>query len=126
MLFFGDVVGGVVGGEGYLVLGDDLAGIADGGYPVDGHAGLCFACFLYGLMNVVAPHAFAAILGQQGGEAGVVTGGAVEVIGVLCLQNIALEYCDFCKISYSGVIILCKISRFRIIIGIFARKNVLL
>ena len=64
VLFLGDVIDGVVGGEGYFVLGDDLAGIANGGDPVDGHACFCLACFFHGLMHMVTPHALAAILGQ--------------------------------------------------------------
>ena len=34
---------------------------------MDGHAGLCLSCRLDCLMDMMAPHAFAAVLRQQGG-----------------------------------------------------------
>ena len=66
VLFLGDVVDSVIGGEGDTELGDDLASIADGGDPVDCHACLCLASSLHGFVDVMAPHALAAILRQEG------------------------------------------------------------
>ena len=66
VLFLGDGLYGVIGGKGYSELGDDLACIADGGDPMDGHACLRLACSLHSLVNVVSPHALATVFRQQG------------------------------------------------------------
>ena len=63
----GDGVGGVLGGEGGRELGDDLAAVAHGRDIMNGDAGFGFAGGLDGFVDVVTPHAFAAVLGQQGG-----------------------------------------------------------
>ena len=64
--FVGDGFWGVVGREGSAELGNDLACVADGSDVVDGDTGLCFAGSLHGFVDVMSPHAFSSVLGQEG------------------------------------------------------------
>ena len=59
VLLFCDIVDGVVRGERYFKLCDNLSGVADGRHPVYGHTRFRLSGSLYGLMHVMTPHAFA-------------------------------------------------------------------
>ena len=63
----GDIVDGIGRQQGYGELGDDLAGITDGCDVMDGHARLCLTSCLHRLVDMMAPHALATILGQECG-----------------------------------------------------------
>lgn len=60
----GDGLGSVFGREWRTELSDDLTAIADGRDVVDGDTCLGIACGLDSFVDVVAPHAFSAVLGQ--------------------------------------------------------------
>ena len=61
--FVGNGIGCVIGCEGGAELCNDFAAVADGRNVVDGDAGLCVAGSLHGFVNMMPPHAFAAVAG---------------------------------------------------------------
>ena len=65
MLFLGNVVDCIIGRQSHTELGDDFASVANRRDIMNGHSRLCLASRLHGLVNMMAPHALAAILGQQ-------------------------------------------------------------